>query len=216
VINIDWIAVSFPYPVIFTGGLAPPAWRPITAYGALELPTYFIDLTPWVPLLTDGHSHNFTIDVASAEPSSHDILQNWYVSGLLQVVTSATSSEPTTGKMTSYAADPYAVATTPGSVRGSGDLDIDVQAKREIRIEAEVVTVGEGKTTSTTRVVWVQSLTYTNVQRWRDGGLVQLLQQTASGTSSSTHNGVTALQDVFSYPLNINFTFLTAEETNCS
>lgn len=150
--------------------------RPITAYGALELPTYFVDLTPWVPLLTDGHPHTFTLDVASSE-LTHEIQQNWYVSGLLQVVTSGSSSKPTTGKMISYVADPYAVATTSGRVQGNGDVDFEIRATRAIRVEAEVVSAtgnGEGGETTSTRVVWEQSLQYTNVQSWRDGGMVQV------------------------------------------
>lgn len=47
---------------------------------ATELPTYFIDVTPFVPLLTDNSPHNFTLDVVSAE-TNHSINANWYVSG---------------------------------------------------------------------------------------------------------------------------------------
>lgn len=61
-----------------------PTHRPITSYGAIELPTYFIDLTPFVPVLADGKPHNISLDVASAE-SNHATNQNWFVSGLVQV-----------------------------------------------------------------------------------------------------------------------------------
>lgn len=59
-------------------------YRPITSYGALDLPTYFIDLTPFVPLLADGKPHNFSLGVESAEVD-HAINQNWFVSALVQV-----------------------------------------------------------------------------------------------------------------------------------
>jgi hypothetical protein len=76
--------VAFPYPVFFTGAITPRTWRPITSYGALELPTYVVDLTPFVPTLADGKPHNISLDVASAE-ADHAINDNWFVSGLIQV-----------------------------------------------------------------------------------------------------------------------------------
>ena len=71
--------------------------RPITAYGAMDLPTYFLDLTPFVPILTDGQPHNITIDVVSAE-QNHTINGSWNLSGNLQVVLDP-SGLPTTGKV---------------------------------------------------------------------------------------------------------------------
>ena len=81
--------------MIFTGGIVPTAWRPITSYGALDLPTYFLDLTPFVPVLTDGQPHTISLDVVSAE-DDHTINQNWFVSGLLQVVTDPSGKETIT------------------------------------------------------------------------------------------------------------------------
>ncbi|KAJ7109380.1 peptide N-acetyl-beta-D-glucosaminyl asparaginase amidase A-domain-containing protein [Mycena epipterygia] len=196
--------VAFPYPVIFTGGILPPAWRPITSYGALDLPTYFLDLTPFVPLLTDGEPHLFTIDVASAE-ANKTINQNWFVSGLLQVVTDS-SSKRTTGKITSYSAEPFAVANTTGSVGANGDVNITVTASRKIEITADVVS-GSGRTT---HVVWSQNLKYINQQNYLDNQLVQNLFQSSSGTVLSTHNNIPAVVDTFSYPITINFTSLNA------
>ncbi|KAF7363451.1 Peptide-N4-(N-acetyl-beta-glucosaminyl)asparagine amidase A [Mycena sanguinolenta] len=194
--------VAFPYPVIFTGGILPTAWRPITSYGALDLPTYFLDLTPFVPLLTDGNPHTFTIDVASAE-ADKTILQNWFVSGVLQVITDS-SSERTTGNITSYSAEPFAVASTTGSVDANGDIHITVTASRQINITAEIVS-GSGKRNT---VVVSQTLEYVNQQDYLDNTLVQNLFQSSSGSVLSTHNNVPAVVDTFSYPITINFTSL--------
>lgn len=119
-------------------------------------------------MLTDGESHNFTIDVASAE-ADHTILQNWFVSGLLQVVTDS-SAKRTTGKITTYSADPFAVSTTTGSVGNNGDVNITVSATRNIHIEAEIVS-GSGQQT---HVVWTQALQYSNTQSYLDDTLVQV------------------------------------------
>ncbi|KAH8106837.1 peptide N-acetyl-beta-D-glucosaminyl asparaginase amidase A-domain-containing protein [Cristinia sonorae] len=196
--------VAFPYAVIFTGGIVPTAWRPITSYGALDLPTYFIDLTPFVPILTDGKPHNISLDVVSAE-DDHAINQNWFVSGNLQVVLDR-SNKPTTGKITVLDAPPFAVTKTTGSV-GGNDVNFTVTATRRIHIEADIVS-GSGRRN---HVVWSQNLQFSNTQDFIDNSNVQLLHQTASGTFLSTHNGVSTLVDDFSYPLNINITNLTPD-----
>lgn len=209
-----------------TGGIIPSSWRPITSYGALDLPTYFLDLTPFVPILTDGKAHNISIDVVSAEPS-HVINDNWFVSGNLQVVTDS-SPNPTTGNMTKYTADPYAVSTITGNVGANGDVNVTVKATRNIYIESTIKS-GSGKTT---KVVWSQNLSYQNVQNYLQNTSVQVrysihsiihlelikfqnVAQTASGTILSTHNGVKAVADSFSYPLNIDLTILTPDGSSC-
>ncbi|KAJ7774830.1 peptide N-acetyl-beta-D-glucosaminyl asparaginase amidase A-domain-containing protein [Mycena metata] len=199
--------VAFPYPVVFTGGVLPPAWRPITSYGALDLPTYFLDLTPFVPLLTDGQPHNFTLDVVSAE-ADHTILQNWFVSGLLQVVTDS-SPNRTTGNITSYSADLFAQTNTTGSVAANGDISITVKATREIHITADIVS-GSGKKN---HVVLSQSLEYINQQDYLDNTLVENVFQSSSGSVLSTHNNVPAVVDTFSYPFTLNFTSLNDQGT---
>ncbi|RPD66354.1 hypothetical protein L226DRAFT_478924 [Lentinus tigrinus ALCF2SS1-7] len=196
--------VAFPYAVIFTGGIVPTAWRPITSYGAIDLPTYFIDLTPFVPVLTDGQPHNISLDVVSAE-ANHTINQNWFVSGNLQVVTDP-SGKPTTGKITRYDAQPFAQTSITGSV-GDGDVNVTVSATRNIHIESEI-TSGSGKTT---HVVWTQSLQYSNTQNYLDNATIQIVNQSATGKFLSLHNGVPSLTDTFSYPLIINFTLLTPD-----
>jgi Peptide N-acetyl-beta-D-glucosaminyl asparaginase amidase A len=133
--------------------------RPITAYGALDLPTYHLDLTPFIPVLTDGKPHNITLDVVSAE-SSHRINQNWFVSGLLQVKLDP-SSIPTTGKITRYEASNFATSNASASVSGK-DVNITVTASRNVYIEAEII----GGSGARTEVVFTQALQYENVQTY--------------------------------------------------
>ncbi|KAF4614768.1 hypothetical protein D9613_003060 [Agrocybe pediades] len=191
---------AYPYATIFTGGIVPTAWRPITSYGALDLPTYFVDVTPFVPILTDGKAHNFSLDVTSAE-ADHTILQNWFLSGVLQVFTDP-SSKPTTGKITTYSADPFSQTNTVGSVGANGDVNITVSASRKIHIESTIIS-GSGQLN---HVVFTQDLQYKNVQNFLQNTLIQNVLQTSSGTVLSTHNGVPVVVDTFSYPLGINLT----------
>jgi hypothetical protein len=152
-------------------------YRPISAYGAIDLPTYYIDVTPFVPLLADGNPHQFTIDVVSAEPD-HAILQNWYVSGSLQVLTDS-SLEPTTGKITSYNVSPFPVTSNTAKTEGDS-VNITVTATRKIHIEADIVT-GSGKKV---HALWTQGLSYQNEQDYLSNATVQVILSTRWSLSS--------------------------------
>ncbi|KAH9013029.1 hypothetical protein EDB85DRAFT_2158540 [Lactarius pseudohatsudake] len=135
------------------------------------MPTYHLDLTPFIPILVNGQPHNITFDVASAEPD-HQINPNWYLSGLLQVNLDS-STLPTTGNITLYQADDYAF----------------------IHIEAQII-AGRGANRSgihTESGIW-------EWQTYPQKPLPQQVFQIASGETLSTHNGETALQDIFTYP----------------
>lgn len=184
-------------------------WRPIAAYAALDVPTYAIDVTPFVPLLTDGNPHTFTIDVASAE-DTHGVNGNWYVSGSLQVLTD-TSSARTTGSIKKYIGDSFASTSTTGTVSDNGDLDFTVIANHDLHIESEIIS-GSGKRTS---VVWSQKLQYSNNQRYLENTKFQLLNQRSFGEATSLHNGIPVVSDLFSYPLVVNFTYQGPDQRNC-
>ncbi|TEB31308.1 hypothetical protein FA13DRAFT_1629312 [Coprinellus micaceus] len=196
----------YPYISIYTGGFVPSVWRPIPSYGALDLPTYFVDLTPFAPLLADGKAHQITIDVSSAE-DDHQVLQNWWVSGLLQVFTDPESDKTTRGKITRYSAEPYAKTDLISNIDENGDVRVDLSASRDLRIEATVIS-GSGKVNL---VEWRQKLNYKNRQLYLDGAMKQIVQQSAKGNVTSRHNGVPVIVDKFSFPITVNYTILSAD-----
>lgn len=53
-----------PFPVIFTGGINPLFWEPVVSIGAFDLPSYDIDLTPFLGLLLDNKKHSIGLQVA--------------------------------------------------------------------------------------------------------------------------------------------------------
>ncbi|KAG8979884.1 hypothetical protein FRB90_007847 [Tulasnella sp. 427] len=187
-----------PYPVLFTGANVPLIWRPVAAYGAFDQPTYKVDLTPFVPLLSDGKNHTVTINVVSSEPD-HTILGNWWVSGNIQVILDP-SGKPTNGLITKYIAPPYANSRISGT-KNHGDVNITLAADHALHVEA-LITSGSG-TTST--VTWKQSSSFVNHQSYRDNATRQISTQVASGRSLSTHNGAVKLDDDFSWPLSVHF-----------
>lgn len=119
--------------------------------------------------MTFSKPHTFTIDVVSAE-KDHTINSNWYVSGLLQVITDA-SSRPTKGGITLYDVEPYAATSDSGGSWNNGsDADILVNAWRNIHIESTVVS-GSGEVT---KVVWEQQLDFSNHQTYQDNAFDQV------------------------------------------
>lgn len=71
--------------MLFTGGVDPGLWRPIAGIDAYDLPTFEIDVTPWLPLLCDGHVHTFGLKLVGYDSFTENhigtIGENWYVTG---------------------------------------------------------------------------------------------------------------------------------------
>lgn len=75
--------VVWPYPYIYTGGVNPLLWRPLTAIHTLDLPAYRVDLTPFAGLLHGTH----TVTVTVANNAGY-----WLASGNLLVTESGGGS----------------------------------------------------------------------------------------------------------------------------
>jgi hypothetical protein len=104
------------------------------------------------------------------------------------------SSVPTTGKITSYTAPDYSASDVAGTSAAS-DVNVTETASRALHIEAEVTT-GSGKTT---KVIWTQDLSFKNVQSYLSNATRQVVHQTSTGKSVSTHNGLPVISDIYSY-----------------
>jgi hypothetical protein len=53
--------VVWPYPYVYTGGVNPLLWRPITAVHTLDIPSYRLDLTPFAGMLGGTHTIGLTV-----------------------------------------------------------------------------------------------------------------------------------------------------------
>ena len=119
-------------------------------------------------MVSDGLPHNITLDVSSAE-TNHSINQNWFVSGLVQIVTDP-SGKQTTGNITVYDVDDFATTQTTGTVSDDGDVVVTVSAEHDVHIEATVIS-GNG---TTTNVVVNQHLVYSNTQEYLQNVTIQV------------------------------------------
>jgi Peptide N-acetyl-beta-D-glucosaminyl asparaginase amidase A len=51
----------WPYPYVYTGGVNPLIWRPITGIHTLDIPSYRLDLTPFAGMLGGTHTISLTV-----------------------------------------------------------------------------------------------------------------------------------------------------------
>ncbi|MGH3169772.1 MAG: peptide-N4-asparagine amidase, partial [Trebonia sp.] len=55
----------WPYPYVYTGGVNPLIWRPLTGLHTEDIPSYRIDLTPFAGLLSGTGPHTISLDVVN-------------------------------------------------------------------------------------------------------------------------------------------------------
>jgi hypothetical protein len=67
-----------PFPVIYTGGINPFLWRPLTGIMSFDIPSHRLDLTPFLGLLADGSEHSLSVTVYGNSVDGY-----WYVDAAL-------------------------------------------------------------------------------------------------------------------------------------
>ncbi|KAG0146242.1 hypothetical protein CROQUDRAFT_526642 [Cronartium quercuum f. sp. fusiforme G11] len=187
--------VAFPFPVIYTGGLVLTLWRPMTSFGALETPTYNVDITPWLPLLTDDQYHNFTITV-EGQGMNNTINSEWVLSANMAVRLDP-SGRRTTGRMRYHKTDPYKDAT-PTVIEGN-KVQIETTGKRVLSISSIIQT----GSSSPQIVTFEQELSFSNTQIWGTAGSTEVIAQSTSGTSKATYGTQVKFFDQYQWPLNV-------------
>ena len=53
--------VVWPYPYVYTGGVNPLIWRPVTGIHTMDIPSYRLDLTPFAGMLAGTHTVSLTV-----------------------------------------------------------------------------------------------------------------------------------------------------------
>jgi hypothetical protein len=79
--------VGWPFPIIFTGGISPGLWVPIVGIHTYDLPSFEVDISPWLGILCDGKPHSFGLAVVGYDPKTTfgTVGSNWWVSGSIFV-----------------------------------------------------------------------------------------------------------------------------------
>jgi hypothetical protein len=166
----DVVGAVWPFPVIYTGGINPLIWRPITSIGSFNMPTYDIELTPFLGKLLDGEQHEVGFKVTNA-------LNSWYVDANLHLWLDAKSSK-TTGGLIAYDAPKLAGSIVSNSADGI-DGEYEAAASRNITATGWVSS-SRGNVTTT----FTQRLAFSNTNVVSSHGSAQAINQTTDALTS--------------------------------
>lgn len=200
--------VAWPFPVIFTGGVAPGFWKPIVGIDAFDLREYEIDITPWLTLLNDGLSHTFSIKVTGLKDNggqgpatlSETVGNYWVLTGKIFLFDGSRNStgNGTAGVLPQVNAPSPDLAVsssyTQNATGANETLSYTVSAARSFSVASSTGT-------------WSQSLSYSNIGLLTSQGLFQRATQSTAGTSSAQDSATNLNSDTsFSYPIDVNTT----------
>ncbi|MGC2163871.1 MAG: peptide-N4-asparagine amidase [Silvibacterium sp.] len=193
------------YPWIFTGGIDPFLWQPVTGVQTLDFKPYRVDLTPFAGLLSDGSQHTVAVSVFNADSyflATANLLVytdhgSKRITGGILTNTLAAAPTPTVDENISYNATTQAYTGT-----------VAVGSKRNFTIRGYINT-SHGRVETTVQ----QSLNFLNTQTFDVTPTID--EQNAVETSTvdaqtTTQQGpfVTSKQQHFSYPLTIDYDYV--------
>ncbi|KAI1283504.1 peptide N-acetyl-beta-D-glucosaminyl asparaginase amidase A-domain-containing protein [Xylaria sp. FL0933] len=211
--------VTWPYPVIYTGGVVPQLNRPVVGVQAFDILEHEIDVSPFLPLLCNGKSHTFEIKIVglvddgkSSATLSNTTDDEWYVTGKIFVWLDEDENSVTTGITGNLGiARPIITLSqrlTQNATGANETLEYNLQVSRRISITSYVKTQ---KTSGD--VSWTQFLTYSNVGGVSNYGNNNLNTFTISGADSA-RGPSTTYATKYEYPLFSNSTADTTAQGN--
>ncbi|KAI3457373.1 hypothetical protein Pfo_014036 [Paulownia fortunei] len=164
VVSLDSLVVGavWPFTVIYTGGVNPLLWRPITGIGSFDLPSYDIEITPFLGKILDGKTHKLAFSVRNA-------LNVWYIDANLHLWLDKKSVK-TQGKLLEYSDSPLSLSLLSNCTGFDGLFITNVS--RSI-ISSGWVKSSHGVVTTKS----LQGFTYTNAMVMGNDGNLQILNQ---------------------------------------
>ncbi|KAI8626358.1 peptide N-acetyl-beta-D-glucosaminyl asparaginase amidase A-domain-containing protein [Xylariaceae sp. FL1651] len=218
VIDGHLAGVSWPFPVIYTGGVVPQLNRPIVGIQAFDISEHEIDISPFLPLLCDGEAHTFTISIVgldddgtSSATLSSTTDDEWYITGKIFVWLDDAGSITTGTLGNLYNASPniaFSQRVTQNATGANETLEYNLSVSRSLAISSTVKTQrSEGP------VTWSQSLSYSNIGSVYGFGNDNLNTFSISGSDAATGPSVTYATS-YAYPLFSNSTADYSPEGN--
>ncbi|CAI7652357.1 unnamed protein product [Penicillium manginii] len=202
--------VVWPFPVIFTGGVAPGFWRPIVGTDAFDLRQSEIDISPFLPLFRDGEEHSFEIRVSGLNilPNGTAVLADtvgsyWVVTGNIFLYTDIADEGSEKIDLDSEAVQIIAPNPTFTIARRLTKNETGANDTLEYSVIAE-----RTFTTTSSKHTWSQKLTFSNHGLLNQEGYSQVNKQLTSGKSTITDlNNHQSNKTTFRYPLLVNATY---------
>ena len=189
------------FPFIFTGGIDPFLWEPITGVQTLNFKPYRVDLTPFAGVLGDGSQHTVAVSVFNA----NDFFN---ATANLLVFTDHGSREVTGGLISntlSAAPDPQVNENLTTSSNGDISGTVSVGSNRTFSISGFVNTShGRVVTTVQQQVNFLNTQTYTlNADTFAE----DVVQASTVDSQTTTQEGLIrqTVSKHVSYPLTVDF-----------
>jgi hypothetical protein len=194
------------FPWIFTGGIDPFLWEPITGVQTLDFKPYRVDLTPFAGLLGDGAQHTVAVSVFNAN--------GFFLSTAnIFVYTDHGSREVSGGVLSNTltaAPNPQVVQNLSTDSSGTTTGTIDVGSNRTFSITGYVNTShGRVETTVAQKVNFLSAQIFdVNVA---NGPEIQNVVQTSTVDSETTTRDGFLVEKTtkhISFPLTLDFSFV--------
>lgn len=208
--------VVWPFPVIFTGGIAPGFWRPVVGIDAFDLREPEIDITPFLPLLADGRAHVFEIRVVGLDDAEDGSAQLSTRVGLYWVVTGKIFIFLDSGPVSNLTEDsqvPQIYAQHVNiTVAHSWQQDLETGANESL---SYTVRVSRSLTVISSLGSWTQALSYSNDGHITQQGVAQSNEQVTISTSYSLDlrdSETFGYQTNSSYPISVNSSYVVTDE----
>ncbi len=187
-------------PWIYTGGIDPFLWYPITGVQTLDFKPYRVDLTPFAALLSDGSPHTVAISVFNAN-SYFLVTANLlaYTDHGKDVVTGGLLYNTLTAAPTPKVTEALHLDSS-----GNGTADVSVTSMRQFAISGYVNT-SHGKVTTTV----AQNVNFVSVQKFTLSATsyVQDIAQASDAHAQTTvkdSSGTSVVTAQHSFPLNMD------------
>jgi Peptide N-acetyl-beta-D-glucosaminyl asparaginase amidase A len=194
------------YPWIFTGGLDPYLWEPITGVQTLDFKPYRVDLTPFAGVLGDGSQHTVAISVFNAN--------GYFLSTANMLIYTDRGSKEVTGGLLSNTLDaaptPEVTENLATDSSGTTKGTVAVGSNRTFSITGYVNTShGRIETTVAQKINFLSTQTF-DVNPAVGPDTQNAVQTSTVDSETTTRDGflVQKVEKHISFPLTIDYTLI--------
>ncbi|KAI6784440.1 peptide-N4-(N-acetyl-beta-glucosaminyl)asparagine amidase A [Emericellopsis cladophorae] len=205
--------LAWPFPVVFTGGIAPPLHRPMVGLQVFDMREYEVDVTPWLGYLSDGDEHTISLEVFGvnnshkANPVFAHVGSNWVLSGKIFAWLGNAELKPTQAPKVEISEIDW---ISEIDVLDSTAIDYRQSAGRHINVQGVVASVHDEPRTAN----WTQTFSMVNDGKMRNTAYWHHVNSNYTGTSVAYHGSTPRLASRFAYPISTTYEYKAPQGPN--
>ena len=187
-------------PWVYTGFL-PDQWRPIPAVQTLDFVPYRVNLTPFVGMLNDGNPHTIALSVFNNDFyfTVTSSLLLFLDSGTSQV-TGAVTRNTLTAPSPTVTENLQGTSTVTGTVGVSSNRGFTIAGYANTSHGQVTTSITEQQSFSSTQTLDFDTANFTVLDQ-----NTSVLNTVLSSTTVSSGTGTTTTQELFSFPITVDF-----------